>query len=752
MSPFWLICANYYNSQMKRLLTCVISVFLITCFSHSQIRDKSTKSPNVYYLSAFGAISDADIDKNSISFGTDNTTVIQQVLDKAQFNPIIIYWDGKYSVTGLKIYSNTKIIAFEGCGAILRNNSDRCLLSNVNWSTPSSIDCNISIQGGIWNGNGFNDMLTPAQVHDSAEDGWICAFRFINIRNLTFKDAIIYKPRTFSFHVQNAENVFIQNVKINVGETAPINCDGLSFVGPVKNVTIRDCTILAKDDHIAFNADIPLELKRENINKIYRNCFGDITDITIDNVKLEGGLFGIRLLSCKSRIDNITIKNIHGVTKEYWLVIDNYWQNSFPINNPGDGNIGNIFIENVNVESEGKYVSFPVHHSYANIDVNADCIAFKNINRNKFKDDNFPSILIAGKNKTIKKLLIEGYNSTESTEAKPQTINHIEINGAKVNYMSITNSTITRDHPVNNSPLLCVKDGGSVDVLQMDNIYCKGISNVVDAEGRIEHISASNIIHTEAEEGEGTFKAGEGIAIPNIVLTNYTGEKPISGKGKILITRGDEFTKSATVRKCESVVNNYKTVLILGNSIVQHPKKPDIGWYGDWGMAASVKDSDFVHRFIQDIYHVDPAVKVRFKNIAEFEIHFDTYSLSDLDSLKNPDILIIKIAENVDDAKALKDNFMNYYDKLVKYIAPHKRSIKIIVDGFWSNKHVNHLIEKYALKKKYSFVSITDLSKDSTNTALGKFEHKGVASHPSDKGMRMIEQKIWNSVKPYFEK
>jgi len=195
-----------------------------------------------------------------------------------------------------------------------------------------------------------------------------------------------------------------------------------------------------------------------------------------------------------------------------------------------------------------------------------------------------------------------------------------------------------------------------------------------------------------------------------------------------------------------------KTVLILGNSIVRHMPKPDIGWYGDWGMAASVKDSDFVHLLIRDIHQVDPSVVVKFGNIADFERNFDTYPLANLDSLRNPDLLIMKISENVDDKKATEGNFTNYYDKLVKYILPDDQAVKVIVDGFWAKDNVNRLIEEYAAKKKYPFVSVTDLSRDSTNMAIGKFEHKGVAAHPSDKGMRMIEQRIWYSIKDYFDK
>ena len=735
---------------MKRLFSSIIIVFFVSCFCYSQIQEKSSKSPNVYYLSVFGAISDANIEKNSTSFGTDNTAIIQQVLDKALLNPIIVYWDGRYSVKGLKIFSNTKIIAFEGCGAILRNNSDQCLLSNANWFA-SNIDCNISIQGGIWNGNGFNDALTPAQTHDNAKEGWICAFRFYGVKNLTIKDAIIYKPRTFSLSAQNVENVFIQNVKIDVGENAPINCDGLNFVGPAKNVTIRDCNILAKDDHIAFNADIPLELKWDSLNNnLYKYFYGDITNVTVDNVRLEGGLFGVRLLSCKSRIDNVTIRNIQGTTKEYWLVIDNYWQDAFPINNPGKGNIGTVLIENIHVESEGKSVPY-VNHTCANIQVNADCIIFKNITRNKFAEDSFPSILISGKDRIIKKLIFDGYNSAENTETTPKSTNHIEINGTKINYLSVSNSTVTREYPSNNSPLICITNGGSVDCLQMDHIFCKGINNVVDARGTISHISASNMIHTEAVSGEGTFKAAGQVTIPDLVLTNYTGEKPISGAGEFIQTRGDGFAGKVVLNQSGSSKKK-KTVLILGNSLVRHAPSPGIGWYGDWGMAASVKDSDLVHLLIREIHQVDPSAVVNFKNIADFERDFDTYSLSDLDSLKNPDVLIMKISENVNDQKAVKDNFILWYDKLVKYLAPKDQTLKIIADGFWAKECVNSLIEKYAIQKGYHFIPLADLSKDSTNLAMGRFSHKGVAAHPSDKGMRMIEQRIWISIKDNFDK
>ena len=173
---------------------------------------------------------------------------------------------------------------------------------------------------------------------------------------------------------------------------------------------------------------------------------------------------------------------------------------------------------------------------------------------------------------------------------------------------------VTREYPSNNSPLICITNGGSVDCLQMDHIFCKGINNVVDARGTISHISASNMIHTEAVSGEGTFKAAGQVTIPDLVLTNYTGEKPISGAGEFIQTRGDGFAGKVVLNQSGSSKKK-KTVLILGNSLVRHAPSPGIGWYGDWGMAASVKDSDLVHLLISDIHQADPSAIINFKNI-----------------------------------------------------------------------------------------------------------------------------------------
>ena len=200
--------------------------------------------------------------------------------------------------------------------------------------------------------------------------------------------------------------------------------------------------------------------------------------------------------------------------------------------------------------------------------------------------------------------------------------------------------------------------------------------------------------------------------------------------------------------------NNTKIgkVLTLGNSIVAHDPAPEIGWHYDWGMAASSRDSDFVHILSSNIHEMDTSVIVLSGNLSVYENNYDTYNLEQLIDYRNfnPDMLILKISENVTYQKGMEQTFISSYNKLLKYIAPSDSTVKIIVEGFWPTP-INGMIEQYAKDNNLVFVKLADLyMDDKTNTAIGLFEHEGVGRHPSDKGMRNIANRIWSQISQFF--
>jgi len=121
-----------------------------------------------------------------------------------------------------------------------------------------------------------------------------------------------------------------------------------------------------------------------------------------------------------------------------------------------------------------------------------------------------------------------------------------------------------------------------------------------------------------------------------------------------------------------------------------------------------------------------------------------------LDTFPRPDMLILRFGENVDDSTVDNGQLTARYDHLIERIDPDKKAVVVIVSNFWKRPNNNRVMKAYADTHHYLFVKNDDLWSDSTNAAFGLFKDPGVAMHPSDKGMRMIKDRIWEKIKGYF--
>lgn len=195
--------------------------------------------------------------------------------------------------------------------------------------------------------------------------------------------------------------------------------------------------------------------------------------------------------------------------------------------------------------------------------------------------------------------------------------------------------------------------------------------------------------------------------------------------------------------------NAPKRLLILGNSITRHGPNPGIGWDADWGMAASDIDHDYVHLIQSDLTAAGKKVltmvrsaSVWEKNHAE-ENHLDDY-LTEHEF--EADLILFRIGENVPKTSDM-ELFAVRLREFIDYVNPKKSPI-VFTSTVWDSEMRNAPIRALAEELGMPFIDLTEIGRRDDLMAIGLFEHKGVAMHPGDAGMRYIA----DAVLPELEK
>ena len=195
-------------------------------------------------------------------------------------------------------------------------------------------------------------------------------------------------------------------------------------------------------------------------------------------------------------------------------------------------------------------------------------------------------------------------------------------------------------------------------------------------------------------------------------------------------------------------------VLFVGNSITLHGPKPDIGWTGNWGMAASAQEMDYVHLLTAAIAKASSAPpRTMVRNIAAFEREYGTFDIAK--ELKpelefNADIVVVAIGENVpepatDEARA---KFAVAFAQLLAALKQPGQPAIFVRSCFWPHAVKDGILRKASADAGATFVDIAALGRDAANAAGSerKIEHAGVAGHPGDKGMRAIADAIFAAI------
>ncbi|HEY3323480.1 MAG TPA: beta-L-arabinofuranosidase domain-containing protein [Planctomycetota bacterium] len=202
--------------------------------------------------------------------------------------------------------------------------------------------------------------------------------------------------------------------------------------------------------------------------------------------------------------------------------------------------------------------------------------------------------------------------------------------------------------------------------------------------------------------------------------------------------------KSSEIRK----------ILFLGNSITLHGPKADIDWSGNWGMAASSEDRDYVHLVSSGIArHTGAAPQILIKNIADFERNYANY---DVDTQMkdffafDPDLVVLAIGENVPAlaSEADKARFKAGVMKILGCALARRHPLVIVRSSFWADAAKDEVLGQACQEAGAIFVNAGPLGKEASNVARSErqFKHDGVAAHPGDKGMKAIADAILDAV------
>lgn len=184
-------------------------------------------------------------------------------------------------------------------------------------------------------------------------------------------------------------------------------------------------------------------------------------------------------------------------------------------------------------------------------------------------------------------------------------------------------------------------------------------------------------------------------------------------------------------------------ILFLGNSLTAHGPSPAIGWSGNWGMAASDANKDYVHQLAARLGGVEHTEV----DLYPFETNFRTYNLESIDGylLLQPDLIVLQIGDNASDALG----FVQYYKTLVNRLGTRGSPLIVCTSTWWPYPALNQEIKNTCSAPNLRFVDISHLYADPTNIASSErpFSDAGVAMHPGDKGMTAIADALYRAIR-----
>ena len=334
----------------------------------------------------------------------DDTLTIQRMLDK---RGLVTLPHGTYLISKpLVIHSDTHLKLAKTTVLRLADGANCSLLDNDGLYSDQ-YNQNITIEGGIWDGNNFNQVRQAIPNEgvggDENEDKpcekdvylsnvyLILMMRLVHVKNLVIKDLTYKDPTTFAVQIADVEKFTVENITLDYNLQKP-NMDGIHVQGPASCGYIHNVIGNANDDHVALCA-----------NGTMRSAIthGAIQYVTVDGVYCDNGYTGVRLLSRGDPVKDVTVKNVHGAFKHFAVSFTHH----YPLRDDLPVTIENVHVQNVFAQ-KSKRANLPSANQpsapiiWVEGGVNVKNVVIENVYLTKGKAENVAAVVVEETAKT----------------------------------------------------------------------------------------------------------------------------------------------------------------------------------------------------------------------------------------------------------------------------------------------------------------------------------------------------------------
>ncbi len=319
----------------------------------------------------------------------DDTLAIQEMLDSGKSEVYLPAPQKHYCISKtLKIHSNQTLRLGETTLIKLLPNSSCRMLTNAEKDAHD-----ISVIGGIWDYDNVNQAGNPIRLkpefinsitHLNGDPNHVVDYdllgemgvviSFAHVTRFRAINLTIKKPVTFCLQLAYVTHFTIENIFFdqNFGNPTAENMDGIHIDGGCRFGSIRNVQGTCYDDIVALNADDFYD--------------GPISDIEIDGVYGANSLRGVRLLSIKSLVSNISISNVFGTFYQNCIGLTYFYPRNGNRGKMSHISIRNIYGKNASRIPEyqkGDNSFFRFALVWIDEDIDIDAVSIDNLCRNE---------------------------------------------------------------------------------------------------------------------------------------------------------------------------------------------------------------------------------------------------------------------------------------------------------------------------------------------------------------------------------